>query len=104
MSFECISIEEANQMIAEGNVTLADVRDESSFRQSHIANAHTLNNSTLELFIEDADKTLPLIVYCYHGHSSQGAAQYLAQQGFNSVYSMDGGFEQWRQEHPTVTG
>ena len=32
--------------------------------------------------------------------SSQGASDYLAEQGFHSVVSLDGGFEYWRQAHP----
>ncbi len=34
---------------------------------------------------------------CYHGISSQGAAQYLVNQGFEEVYSVDGGFEAWHR-------
>ncbi len=42
---------------------------------------------------------------CYHGISSQGAAQYLINQGFDAVYSVDGGFEAWhRQSLPTASG
>ncbi|MCV6069119.1 sulfurtransferase, partial [Escherichia coli] len=33
----------------------------------------------------------------YHGISSQGAAQYLVNQGFEQVYSVDGGFEAWQR-------
>jgi len=40
------------------------------------------------------------VVVCYHGHSSQPAAQYFAAQGFEDVYSMDGGFEVWKLNNP----
>jgi thiosulfate sulfurtransferase len=47
----------------------------------------------------------PILVMCYHGISSQGAAQYLVNQGFEEVYSVDGGFEAWhRAELPVITG
>ena len=39
----------------------------------------------------------PVLVMCYHGHSSQGAAQYLINQGYDEVYSVDGGFEGWHK-------
>ncbi|NKQ13210.1 thiosulfate sulfurtransferase, partial [Pseudomonas sp. SST3] len=32
--------------------------------------------------------------------SSQSAAAYLINQGFSDVYSLDGGFELWRQTYP----
>ena len=43
------------------------------------------------------DKEKPLIVVCYHGNSSQGAAEFFASQGCREVYSLDGGFVEWQQ-------
>ncbi|MBC6271749.1 thiosulfate sulfurtransferase, partial [Salmonella enterica subsp. enterica serovar Newport] len=31
---------------------------------------------------------------------SKGAAQYLLQQGYDAVYSIDGGFEAWHRRFP----
>ena len=53
----------------------------------------------MDTFLADTDKTLPLIVCCYHGHSSQNAAEYFSEQGFGDVYSVDGGYEAWRQKY-----
>jgi thiosulfate sulfurtransferase len=39
----------------------------------------------------------PVLVICYHGISSQGAAQYLVNQGFEQVYSVVGGFDEWKR-------
>jgi thiosulfate sulfurtransferase len=47
-----------------------------------------------------ADLDAPLIVCCYHGNSSQGAANYFAEQGFKNACSLDGGFEQWKVMYP----
>ncbi|MGL5628515.1 MAG: rhodanese-like domain-containing protein, partial [Plesiomonas shigelloides] len=49
------------------------------------------------------DFAMPVIVMCYHGNSSQGAAQYLVNQGFDEVYSLNGGFEAWRKVAPVVS-
>ena len=54
----------------------------------------------MEVAARLTDRQQALVVYCYHGHSSQGASDYLAEQGFSSVVSLDGGFEHWRQAHP----
>lgn len=43
--------------------------------------------------MRDNDFDTPVMVMCYHGNSSKGAAQYLLQQGYDVVYSIDGGFE-----------
>ena len=53
--------------------------------------------------MNDVEFEQPILVMCYHGISSQGAAQYLVNQGFEQVYSVDGGFEAWqRAELPIV--
>ena len=96
--FKRISTAESRELIAKGNVAIVDVRDPQSYNSSHIEGAVYLDNSTAQQFIADTDSSTPVLVYCYHGNSSQGAAQYLVEQGFTDVYSMDGGFEVWRTE------
>lgn len=100
-SFSRISCPEAAHIISEQEVSIVDVRDERSFASSRIASAQLLHNGNLREFVDNADMEKPVVVYCYHGNSSQGAAQFLADQGFNTVYSVDGGFEAWRQQFPT---
>jgi len=77
---------------------IVDVRDPDSFAMDHIEQAVHLDNTSLQEFLAKADQQAPVLVYCYHGHMSQGAAAYLAEQGFTETYSMDGGFEAWREE------
>ena len=55
-----------------------------------------IQQDNIEEFLSSADREKPLIVYCYHGNASQGAADYFSEQGFVEVYSMDGGYEAWR--------
>lgn len=96
--FKRLSASDAKTLIDAGNVTLADIRDESSFAAARMAGAIHVSSSNLQEFIESADLAKPLIVYCYHGHSSLSAAQLLSQKGFDDVYSLDGGFEAWRHQ------
>jgi thiosulfate sulfurtransferase len=62
-----------------------------------------LDNHSIAEFIRSADLDKPLVVLCYHGNSSQSAAAYLVGQGFSEVYSMDGGFELWKNTFPSET-
>ena len=101
--FTQINIDEAKELIAGTDVTILDVRDPQTFAESHIPNAVMLTDRTIENFLKTADKTKPLICYCYHGLSSQNAALFFAENGFQKVYSIMGGFEEWRQKFPTVT-
>jgi len=82
---------------------VVDIRDENSFNASHISNAIHLTNESLAEFLRTADMDAPVVVCCYHGVSSQQAAQFLISQDFTDVYSLDGGFTQWQMLYPEHT-
>lgn len=101
--FKRLSTSDAKTLIDSKGAKLIDIRDEQSYQQAHIHNAVHLDNTSLQAFIETADPDKPWVVYCYHGNSSQSAAQFLYEKGFEDVYSMNGGFEVWRQQFPIVS-
>ena len=80
------------------NAVLVDIRDPQSFQTSHAPMAFHLTDSSLVTWMNEVDFDQPVVVMCYHGVSSQGAAQYLVEQGFDQVYSLDGGFVAWQRE------
>jgi thiosulfate sulfurtransferase len=96
--FKQIDVSQARAMITAGSVVIVDIRDEASYHESHIEGARLLNDATIAEFLVNADRTKPVVCYCYHGFSSQSAAGFLAAQGFKDVYSVIGGFEEWRKE------
>ena len=79
---------------------LVDIRDMNSYQNNHIKNSERIDNETLPNFLRDADMDKPIIVCCYHGISSIQAAGFLAQQGFDDVYSLEGGFAAYSLQHP----
>ena len=99
-TFVRISPDDARDMIDDREVTIVDIRDPDSFAAGHILNAQPLSSDTAAAFIEASDKTKPVLVCCYHGNSSQEAAQFLVEQGFSESYSLDGGFEVWNARFP----
>ena len=94
--YKRISIEQTQQLIDSKPVVLVDVRDAQSYQAGHIDGAISLDNSNIEQFLQSTEKNATIIVYCYHGNSSQQVAQYLCEQGYKDVSSMDRGFEDWR--------
>jgi thiosulfate sulfurtransferase len=94
-----IGVADAAALIEAQRATVVDIRDPQSFAAGHIPGAHRLDNQNLAAFLAASDRTQPLIVCCYHGHSSQNAADFLAGQGYREVYSLDGGFEAWQYNH-----
>lgn len=91
-----ITVEKANELFNAGAIAV-DVRDPASYEAAHVPNAHYLSDANIEKFVANTDKNKPIVVYCYHGHTSLGGAAYLMDQGFKEVYSLIGGFERWRQ-------
>lgn len=43
-----------------------------------------------------------MIIYCYHGHSSEHLAEMFADFGFKNVFSLQGGFELWQQHQAAM--
>lgn len=98
MTFARISVEQAKALIQDRQANVVDVRDRASFESGHISGAQHLDNETIGDYIAKTDHGAPVIVCCYHGNMSQGAADYLNQQGFQEAYSLDGGYAQWKLE------
>ncbi len=81
-------------------VVVADIRDPNSFAQGHVPGAINLNNENIQAFVDDNEFTKPVVVICYSGHSSIGAAQVLANVGFINMSSLTGGMGAWRLQFP----
>jgi thiosulfate sulfurtransferase len=92
-----IALQEAKRWLESGKALFVDVRDEASFQKGHIPGALLLREANTEDFVKQTDKKKTLVVYCYHGNSSQSAAAFLMDQGFKQVYSLTGGFNLWRK-------
>jgi thiosulfate sulfurtransferase len=98
--FKVISTSQLHDVLADNSHIIVDIRDPNSFQTAHIPGAIHLSNDSMADFLRDADFDAPVVVGCYHGISSQQAAQFLISQDFTDVYSLDGGFTQWQAEYP----
>jgi thiosulfate sulfurtransferase len=99
-AYQLISIVDAYQRTLLEKVKMVDIRDQNSFDTDHVEGAFHLTNETVAKFLAEVDLKTPVFVICYHGNSSKGVAQYLCEQGYIDVYSVEGGFVEWRQTHP----
>lgn len=102
MSFKHISTSQTQAVMSNTNAIIADIRDVNSFSQGHIPGSEHLSNASIGEFMQEKEFDQPIIIVCYHGISSQGAANYLIEQGFEDVSSMDGGFTQWQSDYPEL--
>src|SRR2546423_6915126 len=94
-----VSVQEVNDKLNPDNgFTLLDVREADEWEQGHLDKAIFLPRGFLEV---KADKTLteknqPVVVYCAGGVRSALAAKTLQDLGYTNVYSMRGGFTEWK--------
>jgi len=82
-------------MIQQGDVSIVDIRDTKSFFLSHLEQATHVTGENIAGFLAEADREKTLLVYCYHGNSSQSAAAYFVENGFVNTYHLADGFEGW---------
>jgi thiosulfate sulfurtransferase len=101
--FKHMDIQQLHSVISDNSHVVVDIRDQASFLAGHILGAIHLTNESLPDFLREADLDAPVVVCCYHGNSSQQAAQYLISQDFTDVYSLDGGFTDWQNQFPEQT-
>ncbi|WP_268892414.1 thiosulfate sulfurtransferase GlpE [Colwellia sp. 20A7] len=99
-SFKHMQVNDLHAVLENKSHVVVDIRDETSFSNGRITDAIHLTNENLADFVREADLDAPVVVCCYHGHSSQQAAQFLLSQDFTEVYSLDGGFTQWQLQYP----
>lgn len=104
MDIPQIQIHEAKKKFDLKQCLFIDIRDPSSYGAAHIPGALHLHDGNVQDFIQNTDKNADVVVYCYHGNSSLGAAAYFIESGFKNVASMSGGFEAWRQVHENESG
>lgn len=99
-SFKHMSVSDLQSVMEDKSHVVVDIRDTNSFANGHIVEAINLTNESLPDFLREADLDAPVVVCCYHGISSQQAAEFLISQDFTDVYSLDGGFTQWQTQFP----
>jgi rhodanese-related sulfurtransferase len=99
-SYNRIGHPQADELLQRSGVVVLDVRDAESYLRGHIEGAQNISTRDLGDFIGSASKDAPVLVYCYHGNSSQEYAKILVQYGFSDVSSLDGGYEAWRSRRP----
>ena len=76
---------------------LYDVRSPEEQRIAKIEGARPLDEAALE-HLETLDRSTPIAFHCHHGGRSRGAAQKMAELGFQKVYNLTGGIDAWSQD------
>jgi len=98
MHYKCIHVQEAQELINDPGTVIVDIRDKVSFQAGNIPNSINLSNENIVDFLDSTDRKAPLLIYCYHGINSKDAAEYFVNNGFHTVFSLDGGYSEFSQQ------
>ena len=94
-----VSSADALRIINKGAMVV-DVRSVDAFGSGHIVNARNIGLEALESDRPPLKrKNKVLLTVCENGASSSRAANALRKAGFESVFSLKGGLQQWRTEN-----
>ena len=87
--------------VAEANVVLVDVRTPEEVAQGYITGATTFIDFYSDGFqdeIKKLDKSKTYVMYCRSGGRSGKAAQFMVDNGFKTVYNLNGGISNYTGE------
>lgn len=102
-TFRRVDADFARDLLDKGEALVLDVRDEGAFDRGHIEEAQHASQANLFQFLSSTPKDRPILVYCFHGNSSQVFAKTFADFGFHKVFSLDGGYEGWKKAEHRLT-
>jgi len=101
-----VDIDELERLVADGSVTLIDVRPALEYRQGHIPDARSVPVDELEQRLGELPRDREVVAYCRGPYCvfSDEAAQLLQTRGFR-VRRYERGFPEWRAAGlPVATG
>ncbi len=86
-----------NKMDNDTNLCLIDVREINEWQALHIPGAIHIpkDRITSEIITKIPNKNQPIYLHCKAGVRSLYAAQSLMDNGYQEVYSVDGGIMDW---------
>ena len=87
---------EAKELLAQGKLTLFDVRPDHERALASVAQAKALDEAGQE-YLFGLDRNAPIAFLCHHGMRSQSAAEQVLGEGFRNVHNVRGGIHAWSE-------
>ena len=94
-----VDVVSARELLEEENAVAVDVRERDEWEEGHIPGALHIPRGFLESRVEQtvADRQRPVVLYCASGNRSAFATKTLEELGYDRVYSLAGGFTEWKR-------
>ena len=93
---------ELTELLAEGKVTLIDVRNPGERELGCIPGSHLIPLAQLRIRLDEVPPDKPIVVHCAGGWRSSVAASLLRANGFEGVSDLAGGYSAWTQATAVV--
>lgn len=77
---------------------ILDVRENWETRLCALPDSTFIPMGQIPTRLADLDAEREIVVVCHHGVRSLQVAYYLANQGFNKLYNLQGGVDAWARE------
>ena len=99
-----VSVSEFEKRITKENAYLLDVRTPDEVLEGVIEGAVVLNilGPEFKKQFRALPKNKIVYVYCKSGNRSRKAVIFLKEQGYDSVYHLDGGMDAWRNANKKI--
>lgn len=87
------------------NFTVIDVRSSNEYESGHIKNAISVDiyDPDFANKINEHDKGGDYLIYCRSGRRSEVAKGIMKELGFENIYHLNGGIEEWKDKYEIIT-
>lgn len=100
-----VTVQQAREMLDQGEAVLIDVREPYEYREIHAKNATLMPLSTFGQHVQEIPQDKDVLLICRSGGRSAQAGMFALQNGFKRIYNVQGGTLGWVQAKlPTEKG
>lgn len=75
---------------------LVDIREEYEREDYKLDDTHFIPMNDILSSLDQINKIVPTVIYCESGSKSKSIVYMLKKQGFDNIYSLEGGVQQWK--------
>lgn len=90
-----LQVEELQQRIGAGSITVIDVRPAHDRAAAPFPHAHEILDEDTHDRLAALPPDTPIAFLCHHGNSSRRAAEHFRGLGFRDLYNVEGGIDAW---------
>jgi len=105
-NYEAVSAAQAAELIRNIQPFILDVRTPQEYREGHLENATLIPVQELQRRLPELAKfkNENILIYCATGNRSTVAAKILIDNGFQRIFNMRHGIQEWKSQQRPVAG